>query len=225
MTGDRIALLLDLDGVVVYEAAPPVWAARELLLLHQELASAVSGFGPDVAVLTHRSRREAARILASAGFDEGEDLRVFAAEDLFQAARRGGGFVGVWKRGLKKSAALPGIEKAFGLPRSKIVFVDDRMDNLNDMLEAGIGLALLAPSEHAADGRMTSFSMNEVLRIVEAWRRGELSGRLVKLQPTVSVVEVWQKTGLHTRAEGMHLFNVLRSTGRRARQFVQRLSR
>ena len=74
-------LLLDLDGVVVYEAAPPHVEAVELILLHDLLDNALQGLGIPVVVLTHRSRAEAAVILRSARLERGL-AGVIAAEDI-----------------------------------------------------------------------------------------------------------------------------------------------
>jgi hypothetical protein len=218
-------LLLDLDGVVVFEAVPPLWATRELILLHRDLAALLDAEDIGVAVLTHRSRREAERILAAAGIGGRPDVRVFAAEDLFAAARRAGGWRALWRGGLLKSGVVPEVERHFGVERKNIAFVDDRMDNLQDLLAAGIGLALHAPSEHTGAGTLTAFSLREALELVAAWQRGDLAERLVALPPHVAAIEGWQRTGLHTASEARHPFNALRRVGRFARHTAKRLAR
>ncbi|HTJ56938.1 MAG TPA: HAD family hydrolase [Devosiaceae bacterium] len=224
MTNKNIVLVLDLDGVVVFEATPPAWVRAELLLLHRELTSVIAELGVDVAILTHRSRREADRILHSAGIVEGERLRLFSAEDLFRAGRQRGGWRGLWAGGLKKSAVVPEIELLFGVARSDIVFVDDRLDNVDDLLQAGIGLAMLAPSALAADGSLTSFSISEVTDVIGRWRDGQMEARMVALTAVSSGVEAWQSTGVHIRDESLHLFNGIRRIARHARGFAKRIA-
>ena len=78
-------LLLDLDGVVVYEVAPPRVEKLELILLHDLLVNTLQAVGVPVVVLTHRSRAEATVILGSAGLEK-DVAGIMAAEDILNAA-------------------------------------------------------------------------------------------------------------------------------------------
>ncbi len=82
-------LLLDLDGVVVFEAEPPFFLAREIILLHQNLKATIESLEMPVVILTHRSQREAKHILACIGLSVPTSIAaVMAAEDLFLAGVR-----------------------------------------------------------------------------------------------------------------------------------------
>ena len=52
----------------------------------------------------------------------------------------------MFKHRLRKDLALSVLEHRFGIDRSWIAFIDDRIDNLQDLLAAGLGLAIHAPS-------------------------------------------------------------------------------
>ncbi|WP_426955251.1 HAD family hydrolase [Muricoccus radiodurans] len=217
-------LLLDLDGVVVFEASPPQVQAMEILLLHELLGEMLTELALPVVVLTHRSRREATRILRAAGLEEGRELAgVMAAEDLFQAALRHGGPLRLLSRGLRKSWILPVIEQRFGVPRGKIAFIDDRLDNLEDLLAHGIGLGLHAPSAIADDGAsLTSFDIRELVSQLREWQAAPRKPGLITLRPQQYDLMAWRRTGLHTRHEGRHAFNLARATARRVRALLSR---
>jgi hypothetical protein len=216
----RCLLLLDLDGVVVFESGPPLLPSLEILRLHDGLAAALRSLDAPVVVLTHRSRREALHILDAAGLPPTALEGILAAEDLFRAGLRHGGPLGLLRHGLRKSWVLPLIERRWGVPPERIAFVDDRLDNLEDLMARGLGLALHAPS--AVTGtRLVSFELAEVVRLFVAWRQGRMPDGLVALAPAASAVGPWQRTGLHTRREGRHAFNLARRLGRLARTRLQ----
>jgi hypothetical protein len=219
MTAPQHLLLLDLDGVVVYESGPPLLPKLEILRLHDELNALLKGLDGAVVVLTHRSRAEAARILQAAGMDLSRLAGIMAAEELLRAGLRQGGLGGVIRWGLRKSWILPVVEERFGVPRARIAFIDDRLDNLHDLLNHGLGLALHAPSD-ATPGRqaIVSFELREALDRIAAWRQGQLEGQLISLAPKEIEVSAWQRTGLHTRRQGLHVFNAVRRIGRFLRQ-------
>lgn len=215
MTAPAHLLLLDLDGVVVYESGPPLLPKLEILRLHDELNALLKGLDGAVVVLTHRSRAEAARILQAAGMDLSRLGGIMAAEELLRAGLRQGGIGGLIRWGLRKSWILPVVEQRFGVPRDRIAFIDDRLDNLHDLLNHGLGLALHAPSDITpARQALVSFELREALDHIAAWREGRLDGKLISLAPREVAVRDWQRTGLHTRRQGLHVFNAARRVGR-----------
>ncbi len=60
-------LLLDLDGVVVFESGPPRLAELEILRLHETIVDRLAEFGVPVVVLTHRSRADGMSYSAKRG--------------------------------------------------------------------------------------------------------------------------------------------------------------
>jgi hypothetical protein len=210
-------LLLDLDGVVVFESGPPLLRKREILRLHRDMPRLIAEVGAPVVVLTHRSRVEARHILQGAGVALDALAGLMAAEDLFHAGRRHAGWRALAGRGLRKSLILPVIERLHGVERGRIAFIDDRLDNLEDLLEAGLGLALHAPSSVEADALVT-FDFDEAIARIVAWRAGRAAGGLVALTPVVLALEPWRFTGLNTRARSLHPFNLARAAARYIRR-------
>jgi hypothetical protein len=215
-------LLLDLDGVVVFEASHPHVTRLEILLLHQSLADVLRDLDIPVVVLTHRSRAEAAQILLAAGLTSREISSVIGAEDIFRAAWASGRPWALLRQGLRKSWVLPVIEKRHGVPRERFAFIDDRLDNLRDVLGHGIGLAVHAPSAIAADGlSLTSFDFRQVARLLKDWDSARRVLDIHAVEPRQMVIEPWQKTGLDTVRQARGLFNGARQYGRLMRRVIR----
>jgi hypothetical protein len=216
-----VLLLLDLDGVVVLEMAPPHVENLEIVLLHEFLDEVLRDLGVPVVVLTHRSRAEANRILQSAGLTEKELTGVVAAEDIFFAALRSGSPWQLLRRGLKKSWALSVVERRYGVARERIAFIDDRLDNLEDLLAHGIGLALHVPSGIEPDGSsLVSFDFHQVVRLLKDWNGGRPVQNIVEVDPRSIEMNSWCRTGLDTRRPGRNPFNLMRRYGRWVRRVL-----
>lgn len=213
-------LLLDLDGVVVFESGPPLLAELEILRLHDMIIDRLAEFGVPVVVLTHRSRAEARRILESAGIDATHLAGVMAAEDLVTAALLHSNLRKLLSRGLRKSLILPLVEKRFGVKRGSMALLDDRVDNLEDLIGAGLGLALHAPSDTSEDGALLTFDIGEAVAAFLRWAAAPEIGRFSTLTPIRVEIEPWRRTGLCTRREARRPFNALRTTARRIRQVI-----
>lgn len=218
MTSAARLLLLDLDGVLVLEGVPPLTAGRELLRLHPDLAL-LDALDMPMAVLTHRSRREAERILAAIGFNATRLVAVVSAQDILSEALRQGDVLVLLRGGLAKRHALSLIERTTGIGRNDIAMIDDRDINLRSLLDAGLGYALLAPSAVAEDGAsLTTFELEQA---VEHLSNGCLRrGSLMRLDEACLPRGDWQDTGLCTAAEERSIFNVLRRLGFRIRMFL-----
>jgi hypothetical protein len=209
-------LLLDLDGVLVFEAEPPLVATTELLLLHETFASDIAALGMPVVILTHRSRREANHILQATGLAP-RLSGVIAAEDVFLAGVRHAP-LRMLAKGLRKDLVLSVVEQKFGVERSRLAFIDDRIDNLEDLVTAGLGLAIHAPSDQATDQTvLTTFDFGEACKLIRAWDRTEQQSRIISLAPRILALSGAHHTGLSTAAHRHHLFNVARRVGRTLR--------
>lgn len=224
MTSGPGLLLLDLDGVVVFEHGPPWLERLEILRLHEALPALLARFEAPVVVLTHRSRAEARRILEAAGLGPDQLAGVMAAEDLALAAVRHGAVLRLFGRGLRKSLILPEVEARFGVPRARMALIDDRADNLEDLLAAGLGHALHAPSEVDAAGGVVSFDMAEAVDRYHAWRGAGGAGGLTALTARPLADLQGRRTGLSTTREGANPFNRLRTAARKVRRGIGRLA-
>jgi hypothetical protein len=206
-------LLLDLDGVVVFEAEPPLVAATELLLLHENLSQEIAALGIPVVVLTHRSRREARHILQAAGVATSLS-GVIAAEDLFFAGIRHAP-MRMFASGLRKDLVLSVVEQRFGVERSRVVFIDDRIDNLQDLVTAGLGLAIHAPSYLTTDQQiLMTFNLGNAFALIRSWDRTKSQAQIVSLSPQQLTMSFSNRTGFSTMPHRHHLFNVARRVGR-----------
>ena len=212
-------LLLDLDGVVVLELRSPHLAKLEIIVLHDLQDEGLKALGVPIVVLTHRSRAEAKRILAAAGLTMGVITGVLAAEDILQAALLSGRPWSLLRHGLKKSWVLSILEKRYGIARDQVAFIDDRRDNLEDMLSHGLGLALHAPSGISADGAtITSFDFEHAGNLMKAWGGTRRVTEIQPLQPREIHSALWVRTGLNTRREALSAFNTARLFGRGVRR-------
>lgn len=202
----RPVLLLDLDGVVVFETRES--GAREILVLHRDLGPRLAAAAQTTIVITHRSRREAEQILRAAGLDPAHIVRLIAAEDLFRQACAGLQWRQLLRRGLQKSFALSLVERIAGCTREDVAIVDDRQHNLDAMIAAGIGLALKAPSELSGCGQfLTTFDLDAMLRSLGQWHADREVHRQRALLPVTIAVEPWRRSGLSTKALERHAFN------------------
>jgi hypothetical protein len=213
-------LLLDLDGVVVYEMVRPHVKKRELILLHDLLASGLQAVGVPVVVLTHRSRAEAAVILDSAGLAKGV-TGLMAAEDILNAALVYGTPWQLLRSGLRKSWALPAIERRYRVDRKNIAFIDDRLDNIEDLVGCGVGIALHAPSGINDDGSLISFDFEQVAGMLREGS-GERRPPILSIAPRTVTHSELNWTGIGTDSFTMSSFNRARGYGRSLRQWLWR---
>jgi hypothetical protein len=213
------ALLLDLDGVVVFEAGPPLLETREILALHDDLPGALAALGLPVVVLTHRSRREAAVILDAVGLPTEALARLIAAEDLFAEGVRRRRFGQLLRGGLRKSLALKLAEQATGAKREHMAFIDDRQGNLEDVLSKGVAMGLHAPSYLDPDGSgLVTFDLSQAMQLLADWAAGRTAGTMVALDPQSRPVASFRRTGFDTTRHDDHFFNRARRTAFRMRR-------
>jgi hypothetical protein len=213
-------LLLDLDGVVVYEMAPPHVQKLELVLLHDLLINALQELDVPVVVLTHRSRAEATVILNSAGL-ENAVAGLMAAEDILKAAFAFGTPWQLLRKGLRKSWVLPAVERRYRVQRQNIAFIDDRLDNIEDLVSNGVGVALHAPSRMNFDGSLISFDFAQAARMLQDWT-GDRSPPILSVAPRIVAPSDWSRTGVSTGRLVTSPFNQVRGYARSLRQLLWR---
>jgi hypothetical protein len=211
-------LLLDLDGVVVYEIEPPRVKKLELILLHDLLVGTIQAVGVPIVVLTHRSRAEAAVILGAAGLENGV-TGLMAAEDILNAALVYGTPWQLLRKGLRKSWALPAIERRYRVDRKNVAFIDDRLDNIEDLVGEGVGIALHAPSGISDDGSLISFDFGQVAQMLREWN-GDRTPRILPIAPHIITEKELNRTGISTGSLMTSPFNRARGYGRSLRQLL-----
>jgi len=210
-------LLLDLDGVCALETTLAGESVVEIFKLHEGLGEEIAALNFPVAVITHRSRKEALRILSAIGVNIGGIRGVFTAEDFLFASL--GKPLDLFRRGLKKSAALPAIERKFGIDRARMAIIDDRDDVLQDLRSNGLGLCMQAPGQIAepADG-LVSFEFSEAVRVFMEWRQtGQVCPEIRRLTPLAVFAAHPRRTGKNTHASKLTVFSTVRRIARYAR--------
>ncbi len=218
------ALLVDLDGVLVLERARPGIRAPELFLLCPDIRESLNRFDSPIVVITHRSRKEARKILGVLGLTKAPITLVLAAEDLFWAGIRKNGGLGLLFQGHRKSLALQIVRQELGVLPCDAAMIDDRPENLKDLLAGGLGLAVLAPCEiDETNGTMITFQHEEFIRLFLQWEKGEaIKGGSVQLQPVKKHLCEMISSGLNTKREGLHAFNLARLAVRTFREAVKK---
>jgi hypothetical protein len=216
-------LLLDLDGVVVFEIGPPLLPDMEILALQEDIIHSIAALDAAVVILTHRSRAEADCILRAARIAPETLAGVMAAEDLLISAARHRQLGRMLRDGLRKSLILPEVERRFGVPRQRTALIDDRIDNVHDMVARGLGLALHVPSEVVPDGEsILTFDLASTLQIFQDWTKGAPKPKVVTVPKTRRVMMSLRRTGLNTQREGRHAFNAARSLANISRRIIRR---
>jgi hypothetical protein len=155
--------------------------------------------------------------LEAAKLHSGVISQLVAAEDIFRAGLKHHGVLHVARKGLRKSLVLRVVEERFGIARARMAFIDDRLDNLQDMLAHGIGLAMHAPSLMESGDSLVSFDVNEAIETLKSWGGAERREEVVPLTARTFTVDPWRRTGLDTRRQGRHFFNWFRRVSRAAR--------
>jgi hypothetical protein len=216
-------LLLDLDGVVVFELGPPLLPDQEILAIQDESIESIATLDAAVVILTHRSRAEADRILRAARITQAKLAGVFAAEDLVISAARHRQLGRMLRHGLRKSLILPEVERRFGIPRQRTALIDDQLDNVQDMIASGLGLVLHVPSEVVPDCEsILTSDLASTLQIFQDWANGTPQPKVITVPQTRRIAMSLQRTGLNTRREGRRAFNAARSLGNISRRIIWR---
>lgn len=206
-------LLLDLDGVVVLECSMRETDRPRIVLLHEDLPRRLASLEMRVVVLTHRSRREARRILEVAGLSDKCLSGVFAAEDLLLAGLSPAAFLDLTRRGLRKSLIVPRLRSRFGIEPHQLAFVDDVQTNLDDLSVLGLGLAMHAPSgNRLMEGVIDTFNFDDVIQQVRSWDIRNPASRTTLRSISVGL-DAWRVTNVDTSRQRGHAFNRARQVG------------
>ena len=221
------AIVLDIDGVIAMEVSMGTPPSDEILLLHKELKTSLEKFDAEIIFLTHRSRQEAAAILKAAGLETRWTRNCLTANDILWSALASGQLLTLFRYGLRKNLVLPLLKKRFGFRPEQILFLDDRQDNVVNMLQGGVGCGLVAPSVINGPDMISTFDFEEVIDIFRNWQsRGQMNGSfnasVRRLNPRNQAIEPWCRTGLNTHHTAKNLINRCRRAANFTRRMLQR---
>ena len=165
-------LLLDLDCVTIYGGSPRDALSAEIYLLHSELPAALDQLGWRVILLTHRSQRDA-NLIRSYLEEYGcqfEDC--ISARQLFSAAVLELSFLKLLTTGLSKSFALGFLEKKYSVKRDQMILVDDRPENIEELIRGGMKCGVLAPFElfdqTQEESKVNTFDFQQIVNWIKA---------------------------------------------------------
>jgi hypothetical protein len=145
---------------------------------------------------------------------------VFTANEILHSALKRGRWLSLVRHGLRKSLILPELSKNFGIDPARLCLVDDRLGNIHDMLDAGLGLGLLAPHTGRKHDTLRTFNFTEVVERFRAWaasipENGGADGAVFKLAVCRRAVGEWCRTGMDTERASRSVFNTMRGFRRR----------
>lgn len=221
-------LLIDLDGVLVTDGCGDTRIGTEIITVHTRLAKQLEALNLPVAILTHRSRCEALQIIDALRLKSHKFLGIFTAKEILIYGLRFKGLSYLLRNGSRKSIILPYIEKRFNIPASSVAFIDDRMGNVEDLVNAGIGLGINVPAARVIEGaRVETFDMNNAFEKVKTWSKQEnlsySSNTLIRLLPVTIDLSVDAASGIIMKRQWSDLFGRCRAGLRYSRQLILRL--
>jgi hypothetical protein len=162
-------MALDLDNVLACEVDDDSGKGTRIIGIHRKLPEIIGTLNAQRAIVTHRSRREAVGILAALGIDRNMITETFAAEDLLRSAVLNRNLRRLFRDGLRKSYILPRLCRRYRVPPCRIAFIDDRVENVHDMLRSGVGLGLVAPWRQIEENTFLSFDFEKLVATVNHW--------------------------------------------------------
>ncbi len=164
-------LLLDLDCVTIYGGSPRDGLSKEIYLLHPELSTALNRLDWPVVLLTHRARRDADLIRSYLEKHNCQFVDCISSRELFRSALLSFSFVKLFTKGLSKSFALNWLEKKYDITRDQMILIDDRSENLKELINNGMKYGVLAPfellDESQNEQEVHSFDFHQVIDWIE----------------------------------------------------------
>jgi 3-deoxy-D-manno-octulosonate 8-phosphate phosphatase KdsC-like HAD superfamily phosphatase len=218
-------LLLDLDGVLVTDGDGDTSVGSEIIKIHKELVTQLNNLSLPVAILTHRSRCEAMQIIDALGLSTHQLYNIFTANDIFFFGLRFKGVSFLVKNGSKKSIILSYIQKRYNIQAKNIAFIDDRLWNVEDLMNAGIGLGINVPAAKVINQhKIVTFSLCAALDKVKRWYElGELStnsNQIIRMQSVTIDLPEDAFSGILIRRQWSDFFGLTRSALRYTRKII-----
>lgn len=202
-------LLLDLDCVTIYGGNPRDGLSPQVYQLHPDMAGLMRGINLKVVLFTHRSKQESELILR---FFERQGIQFSAcisAKELFYSALAQCRFLDLLSRGLSKKHGIRRVARQFKTSADNLVLIDDRLENLQDVLKEGTCHAIHAPFQKTPDGVRT-FEFSELLEILRSDLKTRPGGviRLNTVERAVASLPVIGEI-TETRADTFEAFRIL----------------
>ncbi len=221
-------LLLDLDGVLVTDGKGDTRIGSEIITIHQRLLIQLKALSLPVAILTHRSRCEALQIIQALGLSHDDFQDIFTANDILVYGLRFKGISFLINHGSKKSIILQYLQKHYNIQPRSVAFIDDRLCNVEDLINEGIGLGINVPAAKVIDGKkIVTFDLALVLEKVKNWgdhRMPSIDTPTLVCMPSVTVALPSSAfSGRIIRRQWSDFFGWGRSGLRYSRQCILRL--
>ena len=137
---------------------------------------------------------EAAPLAAPARADARDDAKLVVESRRCAAGRRHSGRrLGHGRLSLRAEA---NVQAWASEDRPRIAFIDDRLDNLRDLLAARLGLAMHAPSYLTMDRQfLMTFNISDALAAIQSWHLSARQLTIVSLSPRPPATLLWCHTG------------------------------
>ena len=220
-------LLLDLDGVLVSDGEGDTCVGKEILCIHPGLKNYLRTLDFPVAVLTHRSRKEASQIVKTLELDGVELLEVFTANDIAFRRLTPGRFLSLLRFGARKSRIIPYIQARWKVNPEDIAFVDDRKENVIDMVRVGVGLGVHVPAARFLGDQRTvsTFDMEDLMAQIQDWSdsKGQKGSgaRMISLKPIQIPQQQGMFSGVVMQESGLQIFKRIRGLRRLFKRFIR----
>jgi hypothetical protein len=222
-------LLLDLDGVLVTDGRGDVSIGHEILRVYPEAPERLVDLQMPVGILTHRRRFEADQSLLALNIEYNQLAAFYTANDLLKSALSHGLILPLLRKGMRKSLILPLISNSLGLQAYRLALIDDNLENLKDMVEHGIGLAILAPQAKLSDGILQCLDLDEALKVVKLWAKSphafnktNKTSSIVRLGSISKPISDLHYSGVVMQRSTFDFFGHFRKISRKLRQFFFR---
>ncbi|MCB1755984.1 MAG: hypothetical protein KDJ38_10705 [Gammaproteobacteria bacterium] len=208
-------LLLDLDCVTIYGGNPRDSLPPEIYQLHPDMVQRLSETSIPVVLFTHRSRQEAMKILSFFAERQLTFAACISARELFYSALRQGRVLDLLRQGLSKKHGIRWVAGQFDTGAANLVLIDDKPENLKEVLIEGARVAVHAPFE-IQDNQVTTFELAELFDILHDNPAEKYKG-VIELTPVSRDLSSLPVIGeIHRNSPD--LFESVRRFGRRARK-------
>jgi hydroxymethylpyrimidine pyrophosphatase-like HAD family hydrolase len=222
MQASKKLLLIDLDGVLVTDGDGDTRIGREILIVHPEFSEKLKYLNLPVAVVTHRTRREADQILAALNISNEILVSVYSANDIVLSALAKGRLRTLLQQGSLKSLVLSRINEKLHIQTSSMAFIDDRIANIEDMHSCGVGMTIHVPKARLIESdMMETFNIDEAIASLQEWcsEKDGISSvqRSINLKPVIKKIDKSCKSGIIMKRHKWDFYGMTRHFIHRSR--------